>query len=126
MKIENLDKENFNLVITDDVSVLNLTRASSLFPKLKGWIVDWKLIENKEYKTGMQGRILYSREDIELAFHLFRQEEDISVSKEIKNAVQELLEEAKSPAAIPKAAPINAPLKNLLLFLFAMLFFIVK
>jgi len=70
MRVDSLDLKDHTLIISGSAAKVEIIKASVLYPKAKGWFVDWEVIQCVPYKERTRGRAWLSKEDLEDAFGL--------------------------------------------------------
>ena len=69
--VEKLDLTTNQLVLSGSAAKLTIIKCSELFSKhFNEWIVDWKVVQCVPYQEETNGRVRFSKEELEAAFML--------------------------------------------------------
>ncbi|MBI2052554.1 MAG: hypothetical protein HYT38_02685 [Candidatus Sungbacteria bacterium] len=70
MRVEQVDPQNHILIISGSAAEVTIRKASSMSPDVEGWFVDWEVVQERPYGTGVRGRSWFSDKDLAAAFGL--------------------------------------------------------
>lgn len=70
MYVERFDRKNHTLIISGSAAKVVIKKASSVYSDVKGWLVDWEVVQFRPYEEGVLGRTHFDDDDLAAAFGL--------------------------------------------------------